>query len=69
MAGKEQIKIYGNDKLSDRVNLFKQQADKFAEKQKSNPFSDQFKPVGLRKVDETGNSCQNSSGLSKDDPR
>lgn len=60
-GSKQPIHIHGNDRLSDRVNLFQQQAAKHEKAQKSNPFSSKFDPKG-------GDS-NTSIGLSKDDPR
>ncbi len=61
------IHIYGNDRLSDRVQLFQRQATKHEKSQQSNPFSDKFDPKN------GNNSCDSgsitSAGLSKDDPR
>jgi hypothetical protein len=55
---KEPIKIYGNDRLTDRVQLFQQQAEKHKSAQKKNPFSSQYDKNAVT-----------STGMNKDDPR
>ncbi len=60
------IHIHGNDLLSDRVQLFQQQATKHEKGQKSNPFSNKFDPKNGNNSCDSGST---SAGLSKDDPR
>lgn len=67
MAGKKEvIKIHGNDKLSDRMNLFQKQVDKNQEYQKRNPFSAAYKK---NKSENNDDQAMTSAGISKDDPR
>jgi len=64
---KEVVKIFGNDKLSDRMNVFQKQVEKNKEYQKRNPFSSSFKK---NDSDTSSGSAElTSAGLSKDDPR
>ncbi|ODM98711.1 Actin-binding Rho-activating protein [Orchesella cincta] len=66
-AKKEVVKIFGNDKLSDRMNVFQKQVEKNKEYQKRNPFSSSFKK---NDSNSTGGSTEvTSAGLTKDDPR
>lgn len=66
---KEVVKIFGNDKLSDRVNVFQKQVEKTQEYQKRNPFSSTFKKSNVNKSSEQDVAELTSAGISKDDPR
>lgn len=63
---KEVVKIFGNDKLSDRKNVFQKQVEKNQEYQKRNPFSSAYKKGSMDNAD---SDQLTSAGLSKDDPR
>lgn len=70
---KNVIKIFGNDRLSDRVNVFQTQVKKNEEYQKKNPFSKSFQK-GAATGSGSGSQSETdpqltSAGLSKDDPR